>query len=67
MFVKPVSVHFVPLLVERKTPPSVPAKIFVPPAPLGLTARAETFVLVKPLLTAVQLVRLLVERKTPPP
>jgi hypothetical protein len=31
VFVKLVAVHFVPLLVERKTPPpSVPAKRFVP-------------------------------------
>ena len=30
VFVKPVSVQLVPLLVERKTPPSVPAKRFVP-------------------------------------
>ena len=62
VFVKPIAVQLVPLLVERKTPPSDPAKRFVP-----LTARAETFVFVKPLLTAVQLVPLLVERKTPPP
>jgi len=61
-FVKPVAVQLVPLLVERKTPLSVPAKRFEP-----LTVRAETFVFVRPLLTAVQLVPLLVERKTPPP
>jgi hypothetical protein len=54
------AVHFVPLLVERKTPPSrVPAKRFVP-----LTARALTQALVKPV--AVQLVPSFVERKTPP-
>jgi hypothetical protein len=39
LFVKPVlaAVQFVPLLVERKTPPLVPAKRFVPE-----TARAWT-------------------------
>ena len=48
-------------MVERKTPPShVPAKIFVPE-----TTREVIFVLVKPLLTAVQFFPLLVVRKTP--
>lgn len=29
------AVQFEPLLVERKTPPKVPAKILFPPVPLG--------------------------------
>jgi len=51
-----------PLLVERKTPPVVPAKRFVP-----LAAKLRTLVFVKPVLAGLQLVPLLVERKTPPP
>jgi len=66
---KPVStlLQFVPLLVERKTPPQVPAKRFVEPATpeAGETARALTVRSVKPVLTAFQLAPLSVERKTP--
>jgi hypothetical protein len=64
VLVNPVltAVQLIPLLVERKTPPSVPAKRFV-----SLTAKEETEVLVNPVLTAVQLVPLFVERKTPLP
>ena len=60
VFVKPLltCVQLVPLLVERKTPPSVPAKRFVPQ-----TARANTSVFVKPVFTYFQLAPLLVERK----
>jgi hypothetical protein len=54
------AVQLVPLLIERKRPPKVPAKRFVPE-----TARAQTEVFLKPLLTACQFVPLLVERKTP--
>ena len=49
-----------PLSVERKTPPLVPAKRFVPETPRALTSE-----FVKPLLAAVQVVPLLLERKTP--
>jgi hypothetical protein len=36
------ALQLVPLFVDRKTPsPSVPAKRFIPPAPLGETARDE--------------------------
>jgi hypothetical protein len=46
-------------------PPQVPAKRFGPPVPLGMTAIVWITVLVKPVLTAVQIVPLLVERNTP--
>ena len=60
------SVQLVPLFVDRKTPPLVPAKRFVPdPPPVGLTIREFTYLFVEP--AAVHLVPLLVERKTPPP
>ena len=55
--------QLVPLLVERKRPePVVPAKRFVSNA-----VRANTRILVNPLLDMVQLVPLFVERKTPSP
>jgi hypothetical protein len=44
-----------------RTPPRVPAKKFVPE-----TAKDQTSIFVKLVLTAVQLVPLLMERKTPP-
>jgi hypothetical protein len=53
-------VQLVPLLVERKTPPAVPTKRFVP-----LVVRALTVVFVKPVLTCVQLMPLSVDKKTP--
>ena len=46
--------------MERKTPPTVPAKIFVP-----LTAKVRITKSVKPESTGVQFVPLLVERKMP--
>jgi hypothetical protein len=55
-------VQFVPLLLERKTPPPVPAKRLVP-----LTTRHDTLVFVRPESTAVQLVPLFVDLKTPLP
>ncbi len=53
--------QLVPLFVERKTPPPVPAMRLLP-----LTARARIVLLVKPALADVHVVPLLVERKTPP-
>jgi hypothetical protein len=53
--VKLVAVHFVPLLVERKTPaPAVPAKRFVPAIPVGLTASDPTARFGKPAFIVVQ-------------
>src|ERR1700690_123583 len=65
VFVKPAltGVQFVPLFVDRKTPPfNVPAKRFVPE-----TARAQTWLFVKPELMAAQFVPLSVDIKTPVP
>jgi hypothetical protein len=60
-------IQFVPLLVERKTPyGKVPAKRYVTPALVVISAKAFTIVFGTPLLQEVQLTPLLVERKTPP-
>jgi hypothetical protein len=55
---KPVlaAVQFAPLFEDKNTLLGVPAKTLAP-----LTARESTFILVSPVLTAVQLVPLLVE------
>jgi hypothetical protein len=64
------TVQLVPLLVERKTPPSVPAKRFCPlnarhSIPVYRVVSYTDFCI--PSLTPVQLVPVLVERKTPLP
>ena len=59
-FIKPelTAIQLPPLSVDRKTPPPVEAKRFVP-----IKARAPTFVFAgNPALATVQLVPLLVER-----
>jgi hypothetical protein len=62
---KPVftAVQLVPLSVERKTPPLVPA--YRVSGVAGLIAREVTHTLAKPVFTAVQVVPLSVERNTP--
>jgi hypothetical protein len=67
LFVKPLlnAVQFIPLFVERKTPPSVPARRFALPIPLVETASVYTYKFVKPEFISVQFVPLLVERNTP--
>src|SRR3954467_1496485 len=56
------AVQLAPLLVDKNTPLSVPAKTLLP-----LTINELIIVPVKPLLAAVQLVPLLEDTNTPPP
>jgi hypothetical protein len=65
LLVSPVLTEFqeAPLLVDKKTPPFVPAKILLP-AP---TANDVTAVFDSPVFTAFHDTPLLVERKTPLP
>ena len=60
------AVQFVPLSVERNTPPKVAAKSVEDDVFAPLTARAVTPVVGMPEFTDVHLVPLLVERNTPP-
>src|SRR5882672_3123487 len=57
------AVQLSPLSVDRKTPPNVPAKMWL----VELIASARTFVVVSPLLTPDHVSPLSVERKIPPP
>jgi hypothetical protein len=56
-----VDAQLAPLVVETKTPASVPAKRFVP-----INAREKTDLFVSPVSFGVQLDPSFVERKTPP-
>ena len=69
MSVRPEStaVQVIPLSFERKTPPDVPAKRFVPLAPSGAVARDQMNESVKPESAGLQDVTVAEERNNPPP